>query len=231
MCAQNTRDAQRGTEAARPVRVLLVDDQNVMRSGLKALLEREPNVTVVGEAENGRQAVQAADRLAPDVVLMDILMPDLNGIDATRQILRRVPNVKVIALAGAADPAMVNGMIEAGAFGYVLKDCILAELLAAIESVMANRLFLSSSITGMVVEKYRAASDGVRTEGRQPLTARERDVLRILAEGKSTKQIADYLDLSTKTIDLYRHRIMLKLELHSVAELTKYAIREGLTHI
>jgi two-component system, NarL family, response regulator NreC len=212
------------------IRVLLADDHVMLRAGLKALLDDEPGVQVVAEASDGRTAVRLVSELAPDVVIMDINMPDLNGIEATRQI--KVTNghgPKVIALSAYGDERNTREMLRAGASGYLLKSSAFAEVAGAVRSVMANQTYLSPAVAQTMVEDYVR---GPRDAGRSvfdTLTPREREVLQLLAEGKATKQAAAHLHVSVKTVETHRRNIMEKLDLHSVAELTKYAIREGLT--
>jgi two-component system response regulator NreC len=211
------------------VRILLADDHRILREGLIALLEKQPSLKVVGEAENGRSAVRLARELAPDVVIMDISMPDLNGIEATRQIVAEVPGAKVIALSMHCDRHFVRGMLKAGAAGYLLKHSASQELIKAIQLVLANRVYLSPDITGIVVEDYKKPEKD--TSIFAVLTPREREVLQLFAEGKSPKQIAAALHLGLKTVEAYRRQMMDKLDLKSFAELIKYAIREGLASL
>ncbi len=213
------------------VRILVADDHKIVREGLIALLQKQPHMQVVGEAEDGRQAVQLATELHPEVVIIDIGMPDLNGIEATRQIVAELPGVKVIALSMHSDKRFVKGMLKAGAAGYLLKYCASEELISAIQMVMANRIYLSHDITGIVVEDYVQKLADTDSSVFQALTPREREVLQLLAEGRSTRQIADALHVSVKTIEVHRKQMMDKLGLQSLAELVKYAIREGLTSI
>jgi len=210
-------------------RVLLADDHKILRQGLRTLLEQEKDIQVVGEADNGRSSVKLTSELAPDVVIMDVAMPDLNGIDATRRINEADPRTRVLALSMHSDGRYVRGMLQAGARGYILKDCAAEELTHAIRTVMAGRVYVSPGVTGTIVNDYvrqLAAADGPPT-----LTHREREVLQLLAEGGSTANIAAGLHLSVKTIETHRKRIMDKLDLRSIAELTKYAIREGITTV
>ena len=211
------------------IRILLADDHAIVRQGLRALLEKQPDMEVVGEAENGRKAFELARELLPDVIVMDITMPNLNGADATRQITREFPEVKVIALSIHSNKRFVVNMLKAGAAGYILKECLFEELVKAIRTVTGGGAYLSPQITGLVVGDY---VQNLLTDAHLPLeilTDREHQVLQLLAEGRFTKQIALELHVSTKTIESCRRRIMLKLDINSVAELTKFAVREGLT--
>jgi len=213
------------------LRILLADDHRIMREGLRSLLEKQPDTEVIAEAENGRTTVQMSRRFKPDIVLMDIIMPDLNGIDATRQILAELPDIKVIALSMHSDKRFVVEMLGAGASGYLLKDTAFEELDKALHTVVNNRTYLSPKIVGLMAEDY---SPGIVTKDylvSPVLTSREREVIQLIAEGKTTKQIASILNVSVKTVETHRKKIMDKLGTNSVAELTKYAIREGLTSL
>ncbi len=212
-------------------KILIVDDHKIVRDGLRTLVEKQSGMVVVGEAENGRNAVHLALKLVPDVVIMDVTMADLNGIEATRQIHKGQPHIKLIALSMHSDRRFVTGMLEAGASGYLLKDCAFEELARAIQSVISNRIYLSPEITDIVIRDYILKSSVKSSSAYVDLTDREREVLQLLAEGKSTKQIAGSLHVSIKTIESHRRRIMEKLNIHSIAELTKYALREGLTSL
>ena len=200
-----------------------------MREGLRTLIEKQPDMEVVAEAENGRMAVQLARKLFPEVVVMDIGMPDLNGLEATRQILANNPKVKVIALSMHSAKRFVIEMLKAGSSGYLLKDCAFEELALAIRTVIANQIYVSPSINDMMIKDYVHNLSKTEFSVASILTPREREVLQLLAEGKTTKQISASLKVSVKTIETYRQQIMHKLNLHSVAELTRYAIREGIT--
>ena len=214
------------------IRVLIADDHKIMLAGLRSLLEKQTAFEVVGEAENGRKAVQMTVEKKPDVVVMDVSMPDLNGIEATAQIIESQPETRVIALSMHSDKRFVMGMLRAGASGYLLKDCASQELATAIVQVAAGKKYLSPEITGVVIDDFLL---GGTSEGDTPVTsvlsAREREVLQLIAEGWSTKQIASHLYVSIKTIETHRRQIMKKLDLHTIADLTKYAIREGLTSV
>jgi DNA-binding NarL/FixJ family response regulator len=211
------------------VRILIADDHKIFRDGLRSLIENQPGLAVIGEAENGRSALHLARVHRPDVVIMDISMPDLNGVDATRQMIAALPGVKVIALSIHSDSRYVIGMLRAGASGFLLKDCAFEELVHAIATVRANHIYLCAGVTGIIVEDYlrRSPSNGSRVGA--VLTAREREVLQLLAEGWSTKEISSHLHVSVKTVETHRRQIMAKLQIHTIAGLTKYAIREGLT--
>ncbi len=212
------------------IKVILADDHKIMREGLRSLLEKEPDIEVVAEAENGRTAVQQVQELSPDIVIMDVSMQDLNGIEATRQIIARYPDVKVLALSMHSDKTYVAGILSAGASGYLLKDSAFDELAEAIRVVISGQFYLSSRVAASVTKDYvRHLSGTSDPSTHSNLTAREREVLQLLAEGKSKKQVALQLNMSVKTVETHRQKIMEKLDIYSIAELTKYAIREGLT--
>ncbi len=213
------------------IRVLIADDHQIVRQGLRTLLEREPDLKVVAEAEDGRFTVRKARELGPDVIIMDVAMPDLNGIEATRQIVTEMPQVKVIALSMYADRRFVVNMLKAGASGYLLKDCAYEELVRAIRAVLAHKTYLSPGVTDIVVKDYVQGGPGQGASVFSMLSPREREVLQLMSEGKTTNQIADSLHVSVKTIETHRQQVMHKLNIHSVAGLTKYAIREGLTSV
>ena len=206
------------------IRALLADDHRVVREGIQALLDREPDIEVVGACGDGRSAVQLASNLRPDVVVMDIGMPDLNGIDATRQIAAAVPTARVVVLSVYTDKRYVIGALRAGASGYVLKVGAHDDLLRAVRAVAAGKHFLSPEITGVVIEEHTS-----QHPSKEVLGAREREVLQLLAEGKTSRQIAHLLHVSVKTVETHRRNIMDKLGMHNVAELTKYAVREGIS--
>ncbi len=213
------------------MRILLADDHKIMREGLKALLEKQEDILVIAEAENGLDAVRLTQKLKPDVVIMDIGMPELNGVEATRRIVAEVPGAKVIALSMHSDRRFVIEMLKVGASGYLLKDSASEELTLAIRAVAANQPYLSPKITDVVIKDYLSALSKTEPTAFTILTAREREVLQLLAEGKTTKQIASALHVSVKTIETHRQQMMEKLNIRSIAELTKYAIREGLTSL
>jgi len=214
------------------IRILVADDHKIMREGLRALLDKQSDMQVVAEAEDGLTTVRLARELSPDVVIMDIAMPDLNGIGATKKIKAESPGVKVIALSMHSDRRFIAEMFRSGASGYLLKDHSFEELSNAIRVVVSNRIYLSPSIAGIVIEDYvrQLQKDEVSPET-DVLTDREVEVLQLIAEGHATKEIASRLHVSVKTIETHRRQIMEKLNLFSVAELTKYAIRQGLTTV
>lgn len=212
-------------------RIILAEDHRITREGLFNMLKDRPDMEVIGEAENGREAVRLAEELSPDLVIMDVTMPDLNGIDATRIITSHSKNIKVIALSMYSDKQFVQGMIYAGASGYLLKDCAFEELVNAIRAVIDGNTYLSPGIAGIVVQDYLNKLSNNASSASSVLTTREREVLQLIAEGKSTKGIASQLNVSVKTIETHRRQIMEKLGIFSIAGLTKYAIREGLTSI
>lgn len=211
------------------IKVLLVDDHAIIREGLRSLLDKQPEMEVIADTDDGRKARDLVDELSPDIVIMDITMHGLNGIEATRQITAEFPDVKVIALSIHSKRRYVADMLSAGATGYILKECLFDELVAAIKAVAAGGRYLSPRITDVVVSDYVKRLSASADSPFEALKAREREVLQLVAEGKSTKQIALELHVSTKTIEANRRQIMDKLNIHSIAELTKYAVREGLT--
>ena len=213
------------------IKILLADDHKIVSECLRPLLNKQPDMKVVGEAENGRMAVKLTQQLNPDIVIMDIAMPDLNGIEATRQIIARCPGVKIITLSMNSDKRYVTGVLNAGASGYLTKSCSFEELVSAIRVVAANKKYLSPDISGIVIEESLVRSSTAKSKVPSILTMREREVLQLLAEGKTVKQIASQLYLSIKTVHTHRKQIMDKLNIHSIAELTKYALREGLTSL
>ncbi len=208
-----------------PTRILLVDDHTILRGALRALLEAEPDLELVAEAREGREAVQMARDLKPDVVVMDVSMPGLNGIEATRQIRAADPTRRVLALSAHSDKRMVAEAIRAGAGGYMVKDAAFEELVVAIRTVISGKIYLSPGLGDAAKDLGANGNASVFTK----LTAREREVLQLMAEGKATKEVASCLHVSVKTVETHRAKLMDKLDLHSVAELTKYALREGLT--
>lgn len=209
--------------------VLIVDDHRILRQGLKSLLEKESDLSVAAEADDGREALEILDSRPIDLVIMDVAMPGLNGIEATRKLLSISPQTKVIGLSMHTDRRFVAEMLKAGAVGFVSKDSAFEELVQAIRTVQAGKVYLSPPAAGVVVDEYLRRSAPAEPSAFSSLTAREREVLQLMAEGRNTKQIAMDLRVSIKTVETHRRQIMEKLGLYSVAELTKYAIREGLT--
>jgi DNA-binding NarL/FixJ family response regulator len=213
------------------IKILLADDHKIVRDGLRALIERYPDMEVVAEAADGRTAVRLAKELAPNVAIMDISMPDMNGIEAARQIVAEAPRVKILTLSMHSDGRYVKQLFSAGSSGYLLKECAVDELVNAIHAVAGNQIYLSPRITHVVLTEYLSKQPMAEASVFSVLTAREREVLQLMAEGKTTKEIAYSLDLSVKTVEAHRQKIMEKSNIHSIAELTKYAIREGLTSV
>ena len=210
--------------------ILIADDHRLFREGLRALLERE-GFQVIAEADNGRSAVKLAKKLQPDVVITDIGMPDLNGVEATKKICAEATRSKVLALSMHTESRFVLGVLEAGASGYLLKDAAFEELSTAIKAVLKGQIYLSPSIAGVVV-RQSIGNPGSKPRSERPvLSKREHEVLQLIAEGKSTKEIAATLYVSVKTVETHRKQIMDKLDIHSIAGLTKYAVREGLTSL
>jgi DNA-binding NarL/FixJ family response regulator len=211
-----------------PTRILVVDDHTVMRQGLCTMLKQEGEMEVVGQAEDGRAAVRLAREIQPDVVVMDVSMPDMNGIEAARRIKADNPEVKVVALSVHTNKRLVVEMLQAGASAYLLKSSDFEELVMAIAVALKGKVYLSPDIAGAVVEKISGGL-GLDAEIESALTPREREVLQLLAEGKKPQDIADRLFVSIKTIEAHRRNIMRKLKADSLAQLTKYAIKAGLT--
>ncbi|MHC4460284.1 MAG: response regulator [Planctomycetota bacterium] len=211
------------------IKILLAENHKIVREGLRLLIEKQSDMEVVAEAEEGRTAVRLVRKLLPDVVVMDVSMPDLNGMEATRQITREFGDIKVVALSMHDDALFVTEMLKSGALGYLLKDGAFAELALAIRTVVAGKTYLSPSISSVVVDDYLHRLSKADFSVSEVLTSREREVLQLLSEGKSTKQIALKLHISVKTVETHRRQIMNKLDIHNVAELTKYAIRKGIT--
>jgi len=210
------------------IKVAIADDHMIFRDGLRSLLDRQLDMEVVAEADNGRIAIKHAKELSPDVVIMDIGMSELNGIDATRQIVKMSLGVKVLALSMYSDKRFVKEMLKAGASGYMLKDSAFTELIDAIRVIVGGKIYISPGVASIVLEDYLGDSTQRESSIRSLLTSREIEVLQLLAEGKSTKQIALSLSLSIKTIESRRARIMQKIGIDNIANLTKYAIREGI---
>jgi len=211
------------------IRVLLIDDHEITREGVRSQFEKESGIEIVAEAGDGRTAVALVSKHLPDIVIMDIGLPDLNGIEATRQIRDREPSVKVVALSSRSDQRSVTDMLRTGAAGYVLKKAAACEVVEAVREVQAGRRYVSPQLIDPLIADYAQRL----AEGAAPprLTAREREVLQLIAEGKTSAQIADQLSVSERTVGNHRQNLMEKLGLKGVAELTKYAIREGITSL
>jgi DNA-binding NarL/FixJ family response regulator len=212
-------------------RILIADNQRIVREGICSLLDNEDDIEIVGQADDGRIAIQLAQELRPDVTIMETSMPSLNGIEATRKIVHESPGVKVIALSSHSDRRSVCEMLKAGASGYLPKTCAFEELLCAIRNVVLDRNYLSSQISALVVNEYVRHTVNQGESAYSVLTEREREVLQLIAEGRSTKEIARELHVSPKTIEWHRSQLMKKLHIESIADLVKYAISEGLTSV
>lgn len=211
------------------IKIVVVDDHKIVRDGLCSLIEGLSGYNIVGRAENGRQAIKVARREKPDIIIMDLSMPELNGIDATSAIMEEMPHCKIIVLSMHSDKRFIAGALQAGASGYLLKECAFKELNQALEAVRSGQTYLSPKIVGTVVHDYRYRLLSENKE--QTLTTKEREVLQLIAEGHSTREVADKLFVSVKAIEGRRRRIMEKLQINTVAGLVKYAIREGLTEL
>jgi two-component system, NarL family, response regulator NreC len=208
----------------RRIRILLADDHAVVRQGFKMILGAQPDMEIVGEAANGREAVELAEQLKPDIVVMDVAMPELNGIEATRRLVGALPHARVIALSMHKDSVYVREILRAGARGYLLKDSGAEDLVRAIRAVAGGESWLSPAVSNAVLDDYRRHV----TNPIDLLTSREREVLQMLAEGKTNKEVAVVLNLSVYTVDAHRGRIMEKLNLHSINELVRFAVRNGM---
>jgi two-component system, NarL family, response regulator NreC len=211
------------------LRILLADDHTVVRAGLRALLENHPNLEVVDETENGRQAVELSASLMPDVVVMDVGMPILNGIEATKQIVKQCPATQVVILSMHSDESYVMRALQAGARGYLLKDSAAADLIRAIEAVAQGKSFFSPKVSRILAEDYvRVLKQKGAVDTYDLLTSREREILQLLAEGKSNKEVSADLNISLYTVETHRSHILQKLDLHNSAELVLYAVRKGI---
>lgn len=213
------------------IRVLIADDHRIIRDGLKTMIEKEAGMEVIAEAENGRELIRLVQKHRPNIVITDVSMPDMNGTEATRKIMEGIPGIRVIALSMHSDRRYVLGMLEAGASGYLLKDCAFEELATAIRQVARGNTYLSPRIAELVVNGYLNKTSGPSHASGSMLTPREREVLQLLAEGRSAKEVASHIHVSVKTIETHRRNMMVKLNMRGIAELTKYAVREGLASI
>ena len=211
------------------LKIIVVDDHKIVRDGLCSLIDGLAGYTIVGRAVNGRQAIEVARREKPNIIIMDVSMPEMNGIDATSSIMEELPSCKIIVLSMHSDKRFIIGALQAGASGFLLKECAFQELNQALDAVRGGQTYLSPKIAGTVVHDYRRRLLSEAKE--ENLTTKEREVLQLIAEGHSTKEIADRLFVSIKAIEGRRRRIMEKLQIDSVAGLVKYAIREGLTEL
>lgn len=213
------------------IKLIIADDHKLLIDGLRPLIEKLNDIEIVSVAHDGIEVVQQAMTHKPDIIIMDISMPKLNGIDATRKILRDLPNTKVIILSMHADQRYIQESLRAGAVGYILKESAANEVNRAIAAVRNGEIFFSDSVRDKVIHQYLNWIKEKEEATDSPLSVREREVLQLLAEGKSTKEIAEYLNVSIKTVETHRKQVMDKLDLHSIAELTKYAIKAGITQL
>lgn len=211
--------------------ILLADDHQIVRDGIRTLINSTDGLTVVGEAADGRAAVSQCLELKPDVILLDVGLPGLNGVEAARQIHDESPKTRIVALSMLSDASYVRRMFQAGASAYLLKDCAFEELVRALDAVKAGKTWVSPSISGVVLQDYLKDVRPQGSEMLNRLTPREREVLQLLAEGRATKQIAADLFVSVKTAETHRQNLMKKLEIFNIADLTKFALREGLTQL
>lgn len=213
------------------LRILIADDHEVVRRGIRALLEGHPGWEVCGEAVDGRNAVEKARELSPDLALLDIGMPNLNGLDAARQILKAAPRTRVLILSMHNSDQVVREVLEVGARGFILKSDAARDLVAAVEALQRRTTFFTSDVATIVLEGYLTRSINPEKPVKNRLTAREREVVQLLAEGKSSKEVAVALNLSVKTAETHRTNVMRKLDLHSVADLVRYAVRNNIVHV
>ena len=218
--------------STRRIKILLVDDHEIVRCGLRSIIDEQRDMEIIGEAENGRVAVDLANKLRPNIVIMDISMPDMNGFEAARQICEISKNIKIVALSMYHNKRFITDMLKIGVSGYISKALVHDDLIRAINAAIDDGVFLSSNVTALMAQDYVSnASASAGYSDVSTLTPREREVLQLIAEGKSTKEIALHLHVSVKTIESNRRKVMQKLNIHSIANLTKYAINEGLTSL
>jgi DNA-binding NarL/FixJ family response regulator len=219
-------------ENGKTLRLLIADDHNIVREGLRMILEREKDIEVVAEADNGVDALHLALKLRPDLMLVDVTMPGMSGIETAQRVLEEIPGMSILVLSMCEEKQLVIEALSAGAKGYLLKDCAATDLVVAIRNVAAGGVYLSQKVAGLIVKEYiqrPIVSEGASVA--PGLSPREREVLQLIADGKNTKEIAFGLNVSVKTVETYRQNVMKKLDLHSVAELVKYAIREGIVSV
>jgi two-component system response regulator NreC len=207
----------------RAIKILVADDHAIVRQGLKLILSAQPDLQVVGEAANGREAVELAEKLRPDIVLMDVAMPELNGIEATRKMVESNSRIRILVLSMHKESVYVREILRAGARGYILKDAIDSELLSAVRSVARGDGYISPAVSGALIDNFQKSGNPVDS-----LSPREREVLQLIAEGKTNKEVATKLNLSVYTVDSHRGKIMEKLNLHSTGELVRFAMKNGL---
>ncbi len=213
------------------IKVLIADDHTILRQGIKALLDNQKGIEVIGEAKDGREVLKAVENSMPDVVLMDIAMPGLNGLEATRRIKKKFPAMKVLVLTMYTNEEYIFQVLNAGANGYLVKETAFQDLISAIEAVYRNEAFMSPSISKKVIDSYIQRVQGGEEQTGEILTAREREVLQLIAEGNSSKKIAEILFISPKTVETHRAHLMEKLNIHNRAGLVKYAIRKGMVEV
>lgn len=218
-------------EVDKKLRILIADDHKIVREGLRMILQREKDMDVIAEADTGVQALSLSEKLVPDLVLLDISMPEMNGIETTQRILEKLPETFVLILSMCAEKEFVVEALSAGAKGYLLKDCAATDLVVAIRNVAAGGIYLSQKVAALIVKEYIQRNPEPCSSPASSLSPREKEVLQLIANGKNTKEIAFSLNVSVKTVETYRHHLMKKLDLYSVADLVKYAIREGLISV
>ncbi|MFM9972351.1 MAG: response regulator [Burkholderiales bacterium] len=212
-------------------RIVLADDHRLIREGISSLLRQENDIEIVGEAADGAEVVRLARKLRPELVITDISMPGLNGIEAIKQMVSDAPMIKILCLSVHDEKSMIAAVMDSGAAGYLLKDCAYEELIRAVRTVLSRQVYISPGIAGILIQEYRDRKGAERRSVFTELTGREREVVQLIAEGQSTKEIADRLHLSAKTIGTHREHILQKLSLKGTADLTRYAIREGLASL